>query len=97
MTLTQTDRYPMQYTLLDNPIPIRVRDCGHSAEFHRAPQIDQVVVVEWFGLPPQSQSRCPLGPSNGLATTTSHAACAPGNSAKWHLAKGFSRQVRARL
>jgi hypothetical protein len=73
----------------------RERQAGHASA--AAPQIDQVVVVEWFGLPPQSQSRCPLGPSNGLATTTSHAACAPGNSAKWHLAKGFSRQVRARF
>src|SRR5258706_5081673 len=63
----------------------RERQVGHASA--AAPQIDQVVVVEWFGLPPQSQSRCPLGPSNGLATTTSHAACAPGNSAKWHLAK----------
>jgi len=32
----------------------------------------------------------------GLATTISHAACATGNSAKWRLAEGFSRQVMAR-
>jgi hypothetical protein len=62
-----------------------------------APQIDQLVVVEWFGLPPQGQSRCPLGPGDGLATTTSQAACATGYSANWRLAEDFSRQVMARL
>jgi len=34
---------------------------------------------------------------NGLATTTSHSACATGNSAKWRVAEDFSRQVMARL
>jgi len=33
---------------------------------------------------------------HGLATTISHAAFATGNSAKWRLAEGFSRQVIAR-
>jgi len=61
-----------------------------------ARQIDQVVVVEWFGLPPQGQSRCLLGPGHGLATTTSHVACATGYSANWRLAEDFSRQVMAR-
>jgi hypothetical protein len=72
------------------------RQAGQHASA-AAPQLDQVVVVEWFGLPPQGQSRSPLGPGDGLATTTSHAACATGNSAKWRLAEDFSRQVMARL
>src|ERR1700730_15822212 len=45
-------------------------------------------------LPPQGQSLCPLCPSDGLATTTSHAACASSN-AKWRLAEDFSLQVMA--
>jgi hypothetical protein len=32
-----------------------------------------------------------------VRVTTSHAACATGNSAKWRLAEDFSRQVMARL
>jgi hypothetical protein len=64
-----------------------------AGDAQRLPQRCFRFLTSIFG----EQSRSPLGPGDGLATTTSYAACATGNSAKWRLAEDFSRQVMARL
>jgi len=79
------------------PLPTGVSLNGKPVNMHRPP-LDRSIKSSLLNGSAchRKANRDVLRPGGGLATTISHAACATGNSAKWCLAEGFSRQVMAR-